>query len=122
MNIDAPIAASLMLHIAGAKFAYDAFRMLRSPEVRAIEDNMVFYEKVASFTKTDSRRFILVLGLFAYCNAWAEYLLPSHPPFTGRFSWLYSSLYQNLGNNGLVLLWVVVATMFLFSAGRPPTS
>jgi hypothetical protein len=122
MDLDAPIAVSLMLHVAGAKLSFDALRILRSPEVRAIEDNIVFYEKVTPLTKTDSRRFILVLGLATYCSAWLEYFSPSLPPFTGRFSWLYSSVFQNLGSHGLVLLWTVVATLLVFSAGHPPKS
>jgi hypothetical protein len=102
--MDAPIAASLLFAALGMKFAIEAIRMLRSNKVRAVEDKITFYEKVAPLTKTESRRFVFGLGLCSYYLAWGKYVSPEHPPFTGRWAWLSSFMYQNFGSNGLVLL------------------
>jgi hypothetical protein len=118
--MDTPIAASLLLSLLGVKYACEAARLLRSAELRAIEDKMIFFEKVSPFTKTDSRRAVFVVGLLTYFLAWLQYSSPSHPPFTGRWSWVYSFIYQHLGPGGMVLWWVAVGTFLLSSAASRP--
>ena len=120
--MDTSLAASLLLTGLGAKLIFEAARMLRSSEVRAIEDKVTFFENSASLTKTDSRRFCLVMGLVGYCLAWLQYVSPQLPPFTGRWSWVYSLVHQNLGSYGMVLLWVIVGNICLFAAAKPPKS
>ena len=118
--MDASIAASLLFVAIGTKFALDAIRLFRSSEVRAVEDKIQFYEKVAPLSKSDSRRFVFALGLCSYCLAWVKYISPAHPPFTGRWGWLDSFVFQLLGSNGMVLMSVVIGTALLFTSAKPP--
>ena len=118
MLIDASIAVSLLLQVVGAKFAIDSFRLLRSSQFRAVEKVVHPSGKLAPISPKQSLGFLIGLGLCAYFSAWIQYFFPSHPPFTGSWSWLNSLVYQNLGNNGLVLLWTIVGTILLFSASN----
>jgi hypothetical protein len=118
--VDATLAVSLLVIALGSKLAYRAFCLIKSRDVRAIEDKVTFFEKSASFTKSDSRRFYFACGLGSYFMAWLQYVSPGVPSFTGRWGWLNSLVYQNLGSNGMVLLWVIVATVCLSGAAQAP--
>jgi hypothetical protein len=56
------------------------------------------------------------LSLCAASLAVSELLAPSQPPFTGRRSWLYSSLHSQFGTFGIALFWLAICLVLLVLA------
>lgn len=51
----------------------------------------------------------LGLGGVLAILALMEWMQPSVPPYTGRWSWFYGFIYEVLGEQGLFIYWVVLA-------------
>ena len=56
------------------------------------------------------------LSLCAASLAVSELLAPAQPPFTGRRSWLYSSLHSQFGIFGIAMFWLAVCLVLLVLA------
>jgi hypothetical protein len=41
----------------------------------------------------------------------ASWLNPSNPPFTGRFSTVFTTVYANFGSHGIAYLWALIAVV-----------
>lgn len=59
-------------------------------------------------------RFPLALSLVSACVTLNEWINPSHPPFTGRNTYLKAVLYENFGPHGIAIAWgLVTAALFI---------
>ena len=54
---------------------------------------------------------VIYLGLSGMLAvlAFMEWMQPSLPPYTGRWSWFYGLIYELLGEQGLFIYWVFLA-------------
>jgi len=60
------------------------------------------------------RIFMIGVGMAAYAMAYNEWISPSHPPFSGKFSSMYFFLYQKFGPQAISVWWIGVGTVFIF--------
>lgn len=54
------------------------------------------------------------LGTVSAFLAFTEWRTPSHPPFSGRWSWVNASIYQIFGEKGMVAAYSAVACCAIF--------
>ena len=51
--------------------------------------------------------FVILLALLEWRN-------PKLPPFSGRYSWLYSSLYNINNSSGILIFYIAIAVILMF--------
>jgi hypothetical protein len=52
------------------------------------------------------------VALMATIGSVQQLLSPSLPPFSGRWSFIYATLYENIGKYGIAIVWAACALVF----------
>ena len=61
-------------------------------------------------------KLLLVAAVGSTALGFMQWFEPSHPPFTGKLSWLYTVAYGALGPNGIAQFWWAIAVLLVLAA------
>lgn len=109
------IVASLLVALFAfwAYIRWDARRLRDAPVTPIARPQMERGFKPAGIVKW---QVYLGLGCIAGLLAFLEWQAPSQPPFSGRWSAVKSLVFEVLGRNGLVGVYIAIAVALLLAA------
>jgi hypothetical protein len=67
-------------------------------------------------SKSDSRKFVIAIGISALASSAVELYNPTLQPPTGRWSWLTATIFNAFGSTGLATLWTALGLFLIFIA------